>query len=160
MQWNCGAVEWWSSQCRCGEEAAATAGADPNAERSGQGRSGQIRAGQVWTGTTESEEEWHDFRQKPDTNVKRNRPAAAHVGTWCSSPSARPGKEEQTAGTGRTRLAAACENLQQAIRTFLARGYLGWPSLCRTQPPAPSSSKSIPSPQAPTSPVALSGPGR
>ena len=71
--WSGGAVEQWSS-AQCGEEATATAavaGADPNAERSGQGRSGQIRAGQVWTGTTGSEE-WHDFRQKPDNYRKRN----------------------------------------------------------------------------------------
>lgn len=126
MQWNCGAVEQWSS-AQCGEEAAATAaaaGADPNAERSRQGRSGQIRAGQVWTDTTGSEE-WHDFKQKPDNYSKRNGPAAAHSAGRSQHGPARRSKQPGQAGLDLQQHARTCSK-QYGI--FLARGYSGMAS--------------------------------
>ncbi|OCL09485.1 hypothetical protein AOQ84DRAFT_438949 [Glonium stellatum] len=141
--------------------------------RAGLDRSGQIRAGQA---TVVRGGRWEERRSSSGT----------HAGTWSWSPvehgPARRSSWEEQLGTGRTRLAAVGENLQQAIRaTFLARGRWGWPSLCRrTRPPAPSSAFPAPgsNPPAPTdlmpaglesvqqpcgqpapTPVALAGPG-
>ena len=136
MQWSYGAVE---------AATVAAAGADPNAERSGQGRSG-------WTAVDRHNGVRRMARLQTEAKTKRNGPAAAHARTWCWSLSTRPGKEEQAAGTGRTRL-AACENLQQAIRDFSDSRILRM-AFCASVdfqqiPPA------IPPPKAPPAPTDL-----
>ena len=136
----CGTVERWSSSgaVQHGEEAATAtaAGADPNAEKSGQGRSGQVRAGQGWTGADR-----HNGGQKNGTTFSSQivRERLEHGAGRSQHGPARRSKQPG--------LDLHARNLQQAIRTFLARGYLLSMAL-----PVPADSTTSPLPANPATP--------
>ena len=115
-------MELWSS-AQCGEEAAATAavaGADPNAERSRQGRSGQIRAAQGVDRHKRGQKNGTTLDRSQNDYSKRNGTAAAHGAGRSQHGPARRSKQPGQAGLDLQQHARTCSK-QYGI--FLARGY-------------------------------------